>query len=95
MIFLAWLIGIAIGFSAVFSGIYTTEFAKDVHWDNPDRCEFEVRVKMCTLFELFKSFHCSQPNHVYSIVSGVVTFWLPAVVMVYVYIRYIVSQEIL
>ena len=31
----------------------------------------------------------------YSIVSGVVTFWLPAVVMVYVYIRYIVSQEIL
>ena len=56
MIFLAWLIGIAIGFTAVFSGIYTTEFAKDVHWDNPDRCEFEVRIKMCTLFELFKRF---------------------------------------
>ena len=53
MIFLAWLIGIAIGFTAVFSGIYTTEFANDVHWDNPDRCEFEVRNKMCTIFELF------------------------------------------
>ena len=25
----------------------------------------------------------------YSIVSGVLTFWLPAVVMVYVYIRYL------
>ena len=45
MIFLAWLIGIAIGFTAVFSGIYTTEFANDVHWDNPDRCEFEVSIK--------------------------------------------------
>ena len=43
MIFLAWIIGISIGFASVFSGIYTTEFAKDTHWDNPKRCEFEVK----------------------------------------------------
>ena len=43
MILLAWIIGISIGFASVFSGIYTTEFAEDTHWDNPKRCEFEVK----------------------------------------------------
>ena len=42
MITLAWLLGILIGFASVFTGIYTTEFAKDAMVENPKRCEFEV-----------------------------------------------------
>ena len=44
MILFAWSMGIIIGFASVFSGIYTTKYATDTHWDNPKRCEFEVGV---------------------------------------------------
>ena len=85
MIGAAWSMGVIIGFVSVFTGIYTTEFAIDTLMDNPKRCEFEVIIgKVFQVIILLIKF---QPNHVYSIVTGVVSFWIPAIVMVYVYIR--------
>ena len=57
MITLAWLLGILIGFASIFTGIYTTEFAKDAMVENPKRCEFEVKnIKISTNSVLHISF---------------------------------------
>ena len=49
---------------------------------------FVLKLKIqCLLQKKHSNSLLIQPNHIYGIIAGSFSFWLPSVVMVYVYIR--------